>query len=212
MRWPGSTTLVVSLSLALLGGGLGSCGAPAAHTAASTVRSQPTPPCHDAQLRHRYSGTTAGAGSDFGGIGIWNVSGRPCVLARHLTITPVLPTRIGRALARTMAAGLVLSADAPRPRNPTPLPRHVTEAAIDVSGEYRDGAGPRGLCSRRHEVVPLRWDFRDGAVHFTIRNGAANEPRSTYPDGAHPYSGRQPQPIETCVGNGFYFAYAGRAG
>jgi hypothetical protein len=184
-------------------------GSPAAATATRKHPSRAAPECRDSNVRSRYFGTQEGAGSDFGGFVVWNTSADPCRLATRGTITPVLPSSAGAILHFTFHKRLVLSARAPRPRNGYP-PQHAVEASFSISGEYRDGTGPHGLCSRRHEVVPTRWLLRDGSVHLSIHNGAA-EPRSEIPDGSNPSSGRKPQPVESC-GNEFHLGYAGRYG
>jgi hypothetical protein len=113
-----------------------------------------------------------------------------------------------------MSSALVLSAKAPRPDLGHP-PARAVEAAFTVTGEYRDGPGPGGLCDRRHEVVPKSWLIRDGAVVLTIRNGPP-EPFQDLPDGADPMGAGGIQPVEACDRNfqqdGFQMADAGRWG
>jgi hypothetical protein len=155
----------------------------------------------------RYFGTQEGAGSDFGGFVIWDVSGRPCRLTKYGTITPSFVSGSGRPFRFRLDPPIVLSARATEPHEGG-APRGVVEASFSMSGEYRDGAGPRGLCSRRHEVVPARWLFRDGTLRLSVANGRP-ESRSMIPDGAHPSSGLQPQPVEAC-GHHFRLAYVGR--
>lgn len=170
--------------------------------------SVPVPPCRNRQVRARYFGTEAGAGSDFGGFVVWDPSVAPCRLARTGTITPIMRRGPGRELRIRLETGRVLSA---RSAPPTGDHRpHSVEASFTISGEYRDGPGPRGLCDRHHEVVPRYWRFRDGKVHRLIRNGPS-EPRRDLPDGAHPYGSGGTQPVEGC-GSRFLLAHAGRSG
>jgi hypothetical protein len=108
-----------------------------------------------------------------------------------------------------LAPTLVLSPHAPRPTVGQSAEPAVEES-FTVGGEYRDGPGPRGLCSRRHEVVPTRWLYRDATVRASIRNGPV-ELHRRIPDGAHPFGCGGTQPTESC-GHGFQLAFAGRWG
>jgi hypothetical protein len=154
-----------------------------------------------------YQGTQEGAGSDFGGVIVWNRSPDACRVGKTGTITPSYAHRDGAALRFRLSRALTLTANGPKPRLGYP-PRHAVEASFDISGEYRDGPGPHGLCDRAHEVVPKRWILRDGRVDLSIRNGPS-EPRREIPDGSHPYGSGGTQPVEAC-GGGFRVAYADR--
>ncbi|HVT65478.1 MAG TPA: hypothetical protein VHD81_10005 [Mycobacteriales bacterium] len=206
-----ATELVLAIALA-------AC-SPTSVSASSHRRISTTPPatsrfttaagqCARADLAVTFVGRQLGAGSDFGTFVIRDTSPAACRLTRNGTITPVVGKRAGGPIRFAFGRPLVLSPDAPVPRVGGNLPRQVVEAGLTVRGEYRDGPGPNGLCSRRHEVVPSRWLIDIGAVHLAIANGP-HEPFHNLPDGARPYGGGGIQPVESCD-SGFSIGFAGR--
>lgn len=183
---------------------------PTATSATRPVLSPPTvvsAPCRSTAVRFRYLGTQLGAGNDFGTIVLWNASAMPCRFARSGSVTAI-PGDGSGAMHFELKHALSLPARSPQPQVGGHLPQGVVEFAITIRGEYRDGPGPNGLCSRPHEVVPRRWLLRSGAVRLVIPNGP-REPIRQLPDGAHPYGGGGVQPIESC-GGGFSLGFAGR--
>ena len=127
------------------------------------------PACTAAQLAMSYRDGGLGAGSDFGGIAIRDVSAAACQLAGPVSVTGLDAS--GRPVTETVAARFaspgVLSPHGPIvPDHDTPPPGDL-EYWMPLGAEYRDGDTPSGLCPR--QLTPAAWRVTLAAGGFTVR-------------------------------------------
>ncbi|MCW2930760.1 MAG: hypothetical protein JWM19_1722 [Actinomycetia bacterium] len=150
------------------------------------------PACTAAQLALSYRDGGFGAGSDFGGITIRDVSAAPCQLAGEVSVTglnasgnPVTST----VTAEFAAPGVLSPHGPPVPAHGTPVPGDL-EYWVQLGSEYRDGNTPSGLCPR--QLIPAAW-------RVTLASGAAFAVPDSDPGDAGPND--PAGSLITCQGN-----------
>jgi hypothetical protein len=115
------------------------------------------PACTGAQLTLDYRDGGSGAGSDFGGITIRDVSAAACQLAGKVSVTGL--NAAGSPVTGTVAAqfsgpGVLSPHGQPVPAMRSPVPGDL-EYRVQLGAEYRDGNTPSGLCA--HRLIPAAW-------------------------------------------------------